>query len=174
MTGVPPPVWPEVARFDSSVGPAWSTTSSALQKVCSSRGASNSMPFEPTTDGSLRPLPSFLVHCVRRRPIFASATLAAAAGLITQAYRNVDASSRPAERRLGRLSRLCCDFMTAGRCLCRDPGRCGPGKRPGALPARLGRLGWLIRSHRQHAGCQGHTLGLVSVPLWVWRRYSRL
>ena len=96
------------------MGYSWAPTSSALQKVCSSRDASNSMPFEPTTNGSLRPLPSFLVHCVRRRPIFASATLAAAAGLKTQAYRNVDASSRPAERRLGRLSRLCCDFMTAG------------------------------------------------------------
>ena len=103
MTGVPPPAWPEVARFDSSVGPAWSTTSSALQKVCSSPGASNSTPFEPTTDGSLPPLPSFLVHCVRRRPIFASATLAVPTKLVSEVYRNMYNASRAAKRRRGPL-----------------------------------------------------------------------
>ena len=94
---------PEAAGFDSPVGHSWAATSSALQKVCSSRGASNSTPFEPTTDGSLRPLPSFLVHCVRRRPIFASATLAVPTKLVSEVYRNMYNASRAAKRRRGPL-----------------------------------------------------------------------
>ena len=66
---------PEAAGFDSPVGHSWAATSSALQKVCSSRGASNSMPFEPTTEEA----------CVRCRPFWSTVCVA---GLFSQAQRS--------------------------------------------------------------------------------------
>ena len=115
--------------------------------------------------------PPLMEACVRCHPFWSTVCVA---GLFSQARRSLLLPSsflkstatcpmplEPPSAAEARFSQLFCHFMTAGRCLCGDPGRCGPGKRPGALPARLGRLGWLTRSHRQHSGCQGHNLGLV-------------